>query len=119
MKNNNKGITLIELLVSLAILSIFMVTVTYFLSSSTKSVNQTKKQIAVQQDAKEVYESLNSTIMQASSVRIRTKKTIANPATTDTEITSRRSADCNSAIASGKTVEFISKAAYDSIEFVT
>ena len=119
MKNDNKGITLIELLVSLAILSIFMVTVTYFLSTSTKSVNQTKKQVAVQQNAKEVYESLNSTIMQASSVRIRTNKIITNPATTDTEITNRRSAGFNSTIASGGSVEFISKAAYDSIEFVT
>ena len=121
MKNDNKGITLIELLVSLAILSIFMVTVTFFLSTSTKSVNQTKKQVQVQQDAKELYEILNSTIMQASSVRIRTDHSITGPTTSDSDITSRRSAGFptfgTDTTVSGD-VEFISKAAYDSIDFV-
>ena len=118
MKNDNKGITLIELLVSLAILSIFMVTVTFFLSTSTKSVNQTKKQVKVQQDAKEVYESLNSTIMQATSVRVRTKNVITAATTTDQEIVSRRSANFSSELASGNEVELLSKAAFDSIDFV-
>ena len=121
MKNDNKGITLIELLVSLAILSIFMVTVTFFLSTSTKSVNQTKKQVQVQQAAKELYESLNSTIMQASSVRIRTDHSITGPTTSDSDITSRRSVGFptfgTDTTVSGD-VEFISKAAYDSIDFV-
>lgn len=121
MKENNKGFTLIELLVSLAILSIFMVTVTFFVTSATKNVKQTKKQLTVQQDAKEVFDRLNDTIMQASSVRIRTNKAVI-PGNAELDKNGNeiyRTTGFDSALTAGNTVEFMSRAAYDSIEFAT
>ncbi len=69
-KLNNKGITLIELLVSLCILSIFMVTVNYFIASTSRSTQITKRQVSSQRDANDVLELLFDNIAQATAVDI-------------------------------------------------
>lgn len=119
-KMNNKGITLIEILVSLAILSVFMIAVNFFLTSSSKSTKVMKKQVAVEQNAKEVYDRVYDIVVQATSIDLYTHKEISPATTTDKSITSRRSAAFNpnnEGIDTG--AHFISKAAYDSIVFAT
>ena len=73
-KLNNRGFTLIEMLLALAILAIFMVCVTAFVASSSKSTKQTKKQVKVQQDAQEVYDTIFDSVMQATALIINTKE---------------------------------------------
>lgn len=120
-KLNNKGITLIELLVSLAILSIFMVTVNYFVTASSKSTKQTKKQIAVQRDAQEVYDTLYDAILQATSIDISTHKVVTPPTGTasgDASTKIRKSPGFDAKLSAGTDDVFlVSKATYDSIEY--
>ena len=126
-KLNNKGLTLIELLVSLAILSIFMITVTYFVTTTTRSTKKTKQQLTVQQDSKEVYETLRDTIMQASCVVINTTglasgdasgSASASSASGDPDTLVRKTSGFEAALSSGTEVQLVSKAAFDTMSYV-
>ena len=123
-KLNNKGLTLIELLVSLAILSIFMITVTYFVTTTTKSTKKTKQQITVQQESKEVYETLRDTIMQASCVVINATGLASGnasgsaTASGDPDTLVRKTTGFESALSAGTGVQLVSKAAFDTMSYV-
>ncbi len=80
VKLNNRGVTLTELLVSLAILAVFMTSVTYFITSMSKGTSKAKKQVQVQQDAQDIYEDLSQMIMQAKCIVIKTDEIIAKGA---------------------------------------
>ena len=68
IKLNNRGVTLIELLVSLTILAVFMTSVTYFISTMSRDTTKTKKHVQVQQDSQKVYDEISQMIMQAKCV---------------------------------------------------
>ena len=79
-KLNNRGVTLIELLVSLTILAVFMTSITYFISTMSRDTTKTKNQVQVQQDAQKVYDEISQMIMQAKCVIIKSPS-IASPGT--------------------------------------
>ncbi len=129
-KLNNRGFTLIEMLLALAILAIFMVCVTAFVASSSKSTKQTKKQVKVQQDAQEVYDTIFDSVMQATALIINTKELASGDAAASGAATPAVSADASAdarvrkseqfdaKLAAGNDVYLFSPAAYDNIEFV-
>lgn len=67
---HNKGFSLIELLVSIAILSIIMVMVVQFMGTASVSLRRTRKQMDLQTSAIEFREQLSDAMMQATYVRI-------------------------------------------------
>lgn len=129
-KLNNRGFTLIEMLLALAILAIFMVCVTAFVASSSKSTKQTKKQVKVQQDTQEVYDTIFDSVMQATALIINTKElasgdgtasgsavpAASSDASADARV--RKSEQFDAKLAAGEEVYLFSSAAYDNIEFV-
>lgn len=123
-KLNNKGLTLIELLVSLAILSIFMITVTYFVTATTRSTKKTKQQITVQQESKEVYETLRDAIMQASCVVINATGLASGDASGspvasgDADTLVRKTSGFDAALSAGTEVQLVSNAAFDTMSYV-
>ncbi|MBO4864485.1 MAG: prepilin-type N-terminal cleavage/methylation domain-containing protein [Eubacterium sp.] len=62
---NNKGVTLIELLVSLTILALLSTAVIGIMTSNTQVFRKNKTDIAIQTNAEEVYNKLSEDIMQA------------------------------------------------------
>lgn len=70
---HNKGFSLVELLVSIAILSIIMVMVVQFMGTASVSLRRTRKQMDLQTGAMEFREQLSDIMMQATYVRIQTK----------------------------------------------
>lgn len=123
-KLNNRGLTLIELLVSLAVLSIFMITVTYFVTATTRSTKKTKQQITVQQESKEVYETLRDTIMQASCVVINATGLASGDASGsavvsgDADTLVRKTSGFEAALSTGTEVQLVSNAAFDTMSYV-
>ena len=68
----NKGFSLIELLIAVTILSIIMIMVTQFMSTTSWAVTRTKKNQSIQTEAMEVGGQLTDTVMQATYVRVQT-----------------------------------------------
>lgn len=64
-KLNNKGITLVEMLVALSITSIVMVAIFTFISVGTSNFNSSKKEVAVQTEAQTVMNQLSDLIIDA------------------------------------------------------
>ncbi|SNU07146.1 prepilin-type N-terminal cleavage/methylation domain-containing protein [Lachnospiraceae bacterium] len=69
-QNNNKGVTLIELVVSLAILALLATGVIGVMNSNTVVFRKNKTDIAVQNSAQETYNKIYEEIMQAKYVYI-------------------------------------------------
>ena len=125
-KLNNKGLTLVELLVALTVLSIFMVTVTAFVTSTTTSTKRTKRQINVERASQEVYDDIYDAIVQATCLIVRTDEVATADATTTesstteastTEATSDvklayKTENFDSTLASKNNVFLVSKNAY-------
>lgn len=73
MKNkvcNNKGFTLIELIVALAIMSLLMIAVIGLMSMNSTTGKKVKADTVVQNNAQELYDDMESCIMQAKAVTI-------------------------------------------------
>ena len=70
---HNKGFSLVELLVSIAILSIIMVMVVQFMGTASVSLRRTRKQMDLQTGAMEFREQLSDVLMQSTYVRVQTK----------------------------------------------
>lgn len=66
----NKGFTLVELLISLALLSIIMLMVIQFMSTTTGANRKTKYNLKAQTAAKELMTNMSDTISQASYVQV-------------------------------------------------
>ena len=64
-QTNNRGVTLVELVVALAVLAMLMVAVIMLMSNNTVIYRKTKADISVQTAAQETYNSLQDSIMQA------------------------------------------------------
>ena len=110
-KLNNRGFTLIEMLLALAILAIFMVCVTAFVASSSKSTKQTKKQVKVQQDAQEVYDTIFDSVMQATALIINTKELASGDGTASGSAVPAASSDASADARVRKSEQFDAKLA--------
>lgn len=73
IRKQNQGFSLIELLISMALLSIVMVMVVSFMGSSQAAYRKTKSNLNLQTEAMQVMEQMSDTMMQASYIRIATK----------------------------------------------
>jgi len=73
IRKQNQGFSLIELLISMALLSIVMVMVVTFMGSSQAAYRKTKSNLNLQTEAMQVMEQMSDTMMQASYIRIATK----------------------------------------------
>jgi len=69
-RNNNKGFTLVELIVSLAIMSLIMIAVVGLMIMNTATNRRLKADSAVQSEAGELYEHINDSVMQATYIEI-------------------------------------------------
>ena len=69
-KKVNQGFSLIELLIAVTILSIVMIMVVQFMSTSSAAHRKTKKNLSVQTEAMQVLEQMSDTLMQAEYVRV-------------------------------------------------
>lgn len=66
----NSGFSLVELLISIAILSIIMVMISGFVSSTLISQRKSKKNMQMQTEAQRIYSHLSEAIMQATYIRV-------------------------------------------------
>lgn len=71
--NKNKGFSLIELLIAVTLLSVIMIMVVQFMSSTSWAITKTKKNQNIQTEAMEVGGQFSDTLMQATYIRVRTK----------------------------------------------
>lgn len=71
--NRNKGFSLIELLISIAILAIIMVMISGFLTSTLRAQKKTKKDMQVQSEAQRIYYQLSDILMQATYIRVQSQ----------------------------------------------
>lgn len=75
MKNsNNRGFSLVELLVAIAIMSIILISIASFASTTTSTYVQTKADVELQADGADVLNLISDKLMQAKYVRIGTTK---------------------------------------------
>lgn len=70
--NRNRGFSLIELLLAMAIMSIVMVMVTQFMGTTSAALRKTKKNLAIQTEALEVGTQFSDALVQATYVRVQT-----------------------------------------------
>lgn len=68
--NSNSGFSFVELLISIAILSIIMIAIGQFMGTSSKSYTRTNADISVQTTAQQVYNQISDNMMQANVIRI-------------------------------------------------
>ncbi|MBQ9983731.1 MAG: prepilin-type N-terminal cleavage/methylation domain-containing protein [Lachnospiraceae bacterium] len=69
-KKTNQGFSLIELLIAITILSIIMIMVSQFMSTTSGAYRKSKKNMSIQTEAMQVIEQMSDTLMQADYVRI-------------------------------------------------
>ena len=72
-KKTNQGFSLIELLIAMTILSIIMIMIVQFMSTSSGAYRKTKKNLNIQTESMQVMEQMADTLMQANYVRVSTK----------------------------------------------
>lgn len=66
--SNNRGFTFIELVIAVAMLTIIMGSIVQFMATTTVTYNRTNHDNEVQSQAQDVYDVINSCIMQANKV---------------------------------------------------
>lgn len=69
-RQRNRGFSFVELLIAMTILSIMMIMVVQFMSTSSGAYRKTKKNLNVQTDALQVMEQMSDTIVQANYIRV-------------------------------------------------
>ena len=67
----NRGVTLVELMVALAVLAMLMTAVIMLMSNNTVIYKKTKADISVQTSAQETYGAIQDSIMQAKSIELK------------------------------------------------
>jgi len=70
-KRNNKGVTLVELLVSLTVLSVLMIAVIGFMTVFINIYRNRKRSRSIQQTAQSIYDNMSDAIMQADIIEIK------------------------------------------------
>ena len=71
--NQNKGFSLVEILVSLAVSSIVLVVVGVFISTGTNFFNSTSRTIELQKELMEVSNKVNDSLIQATAIIVEYK----------------------------------------------
>lgn len=71
-KTNNRGFSLVELILAIAILAIIMVAVASFMGTTTRTYTKTKNDIEIQEKGQEIFDSISDKLMQATCIRIGT-----------------------------------------------
>lgn len=71
--HRNRGFSLIELLISMAIVSVVMIIVTQFMGTTSGALRKTKKNLAIQTEALDVGNQLSDALVSATYIRVRTK----------------------------------------------
>lgn len=69
MKRNNKGFTLLELVISMAISLIIFGTITAFMGQSTRNYRRSNDEISLQLEAQLILNQLNELIMESNNVK--------------------------------------------------
>lgn len=69
-RNKNKGFSLIELLIAITLLSIVMIMVTQFMSTTSGALSKTRKNLNIQTEAMEVGNQLSDALAQATYIRV-------------------------------------------------
>lgn len=69
-KLNNKGLTLVELMIAMAIASIVIGSITYFMATSTKNYRRANDEITLQIEAQIILNQLNELIIEAYNVKM-------------------------------------------------
>ncbi len=69
-KGNNRGVTLVEIMIAIAILAMVMTAVIMLMSNNTVVYRKTKADINVQTTAQETYTTIQESVMQATSIRL-------------------------------------------------
>jgi prepilin-type N-terminal cleavage/methylation domain-containing protein len=69
-KLNNKGLTLVELMIAMAIATIVIGSITYFMATSTKSYRKANDEITLQLEAQTILNQLNELIIEAYNVKM-------------------------------------------------
>ncbi len=72
IKKNNRGFSLVELLIAMVILSLIMVSIASFASTTTSTYVRTKTDVELQEDGNDVLNLISDKLMQAQRVRIGT-----------------------------------------------
>ncbi|MCM1497749.1 MAG: type II secretion system GspH family protein [Clostridium sp.] len=75
--NRNRGFTLVELLISMALLSIIMLMVVQFMSTTAGANKKAQHNLKAQSEANEVMQNITDSIMQANYVRVVTAEDTA------------------------------------------
>lgn len=83
--NKNRGFSLIELLIAVTLLSIIMIMVVQFMSSTSWAITKTKKNQNIQTEAMEVGSQFSDSLMQATYIRVRTMNNEIYELNTDRE----------------------------------
>lgn len=71
--HKNRGFSLVELLVAVALLSVVMIMVTQFMSTTSGALSKTKKNLNIQTEAMEVGEQITDILAQANYIRVSSK----------------------------------------------
>lgn len=82
-RNHNKGFTLVELLIATAIVSIVMVMVTQFMSTTSATTGKTRKNLEIQTEAMEVGSQMSDALIQATYVRVQVSDDETSPVSKD------------------------------------
>ena len=69
-KKSNKGFSFVELIIVIALLSIIMIAICQFMTSSVNTYNRTNSDNKVQQLSQETYDKLSNHIMQAVTIKL-------------------------------------------------
>ena len=78
-QTNNRGVTLVELMVALAVLAMLMTAVIMLMSNNTVIYKKTKADITVQTTAHETYNAIQDSIMQAKYIELKGYEDPLNP----------------------------------------
>ena len=78
-QTNNRGVTLVELMVALAVLAMLMTAVIMLMSNNTVIYKKTKADISVQTTAHETYSAIQDSIMQAKYIELKGYEDPLNP----------------------------------------
>lgn len=69
-KLNNKGLTLVELMIAMAIATMVIGSITYFMATSTKSYRKANDEITLQLEGQRILNQLNELIIEAYNVKM-------------------------------------------------
>ena len=68
---DNKGITLVELIIAIAIATIVITSIAFFMSNSSKNYKKVNEEVSLQMEAQTILNQLNDLILEADNVKMK------------------------------------------------